>query len=1327
MDDFKIILEEVGILLSFSGEQNILQQPQSMVINKLDKLFKDGENCEENKIKFMDGLKILFECDELGESVYMQCVYKKIVEDEGGNITQNVIKQDSLVKLLLNTELQTQIIEIILNNIADTVINDEENIRKLNMLLNSLRYLSFLLEPDILSTKLLEILQIAPVLMQYEILYAIPEILPDKANEVAATDLSKLLSSNTDITGALIECLNALNLSKSIRREVQEQIVNEVLTSRNIDLFPILYEFLITDCNLESIQYILLKIRTVLNNIFSNTAQDIDKESIKVIIIGKIKNSSAIFKEIFNGWLMVISNVNADRDHKPIDLLLLFILRSISANKKQLIDNLFKKRIKSKLFKLSLVRTCLKDYFNTEILQECLTSIVEIGNVLLKNKKEHLLTEFATEMYKYAFLNKASTFVQRQIILQNLILQTGLYDQENISPVLNVFTQLLEDKTILKQHHLKLLELLEKLDMFDLRDVRTVFDILCSVIYYERDDESMSSIQNELHILIRKHVTCSKNFLKHRGIVCSIVLAKHIATTEEDDRSEIEFDSESILDISRLPSTAAKEGAKLLQLAYSATCNLPILKALYYDELSSMLTSASDMDKYFLSWLFETITQHFQDVFVTEAVENNSIDGINLTSQFCINATEEMEANININVAGLTMSTTCTESNPIIVLAPIFRLLRLLHHIQHDGNLTSIDALLGCGIIMPHIEILDNFSTSQVNKIADCVFHCINWFREIISAFTSQKLKAIRRKVLKRLNDLIELENLLNECVEYSPGHKLPDSYFNNVVAQSNKLGSPKKIEAIRPRKRQKLNETEPNTTIVSIVATPAQIASSNKKGKINIKFVEFREIDIDTIKLLKYPIGGSTIEETPSTQQTNLNLKQFNFLVNDFTRKLYTCLKGKSASFSNVYMVEPKKLITDCCKLLPTIGKQLKTIVNSLNMIQDECEGLNAAELFSEEAKELKIGFKTIMEMFSLVYSWSGFQQNDNYDLLVTCLKSSIDNYSTPDDLISVNALVRIFLKKLADYEKNCLQLQTAVFLIETMKELYCTCSMTPEYKKIIEEVSENMLKRRWYNTSSNIDTGKHAFVQLDIIIGTYFENRTIKFIAKFTTELEGDVSKLQTKSDYLKMLPSVDKANFHVLYKGICHALQERLKVEIQSLANNQHLTLWKTTTKTLEQLIAIVKIKESRGNFLSFFKKAHGILKIFLNKGIPILQIMLKSNPNEVISILKSIQITTRFLHNLCCHSKLTKDSTLIRFVPYCKCTLETIIYRVKAALIANGCTSSFWMGNLKNKDLYGDIIASQTTSTSELTEDTEEMLPEDDEELFMDEDDTANQEI
>lgn len=48
-----------------------------------------------------------------------------------------------------------------------------------------------------------------------------------------------------------------------------------------------------------------------------------------------------------------------------------------------------------------------------------------------------------------------------------------------------------------------------------------------------------------------------------------------------------------------------------------------------------------------------------------------------------------------------------------------------------------------------------------------------------------------------------------------------------------------------------------------------------------------------------------------------------------------------------------------------------------------------------------------------------------------------------------------------------------------------------------------------------------------------------------------------------------------------------------------------------------------------------------------------------------------------------------------IPTLRETVAQLMYKVQAALAANQCSSGFWAGNLKNKDLNGEEILSQVT--------------------------------
>ena len=52
-------------------------------------------------------------------------------------------------------------------------------------------------------------------------------------------------------------------------------------------------------------------------------------------------------------------------------------------------------------------------------------------------------------------------------------------------------------------------------------------------------------------------------------------------------------------------------------------------------------------------------------------------------------------------------------------------------------------------------------------------------------------------------------------------------------------------------------------------------------------------------------------------------------------------------------------------------------------------------------------------------------------------------------------------------------------------------------------------------------------------------------------------------------------------------------------------------------------------------------------------------------------------------------------------------------MKAVLVADNCPEAFWMGNLKNKNIQGEVIATQQSVEDEdQVEDCDEQLPDDD---------------
>lgn len=77
-----------------------------------------------------------------------------------------------------------------------------------------------------------------------------------------------------------------------------------------------------------------------------------------------------------------------------------------------------------------------------------------------------------------------------------------------------------------------------------------------------------------------------------------------------------------------------------------------------------------------------------------------------------------------------------------------------------------------------------------------------------------------------------------------------------------------------------------------------------------------------------------------------------------------------------------------------------------------------------------------------------------------------------------------------------------------------------------------------------------------------------------------------------------------------------------------------------------------------------------------------------------LLKNSFHNLRFFQlQFCFISKAIKDTAIIAMIPQLRETLSQLMYKIQAAVVGNDCSSIFWAGNLKNKDLHGDEILSQ----------------------------------
>ncbi|KAL5581637.1 hypothetical protein UlMin_014079 [Ulmus minor] len=147
-----------------------------------------------------------------------------------------------------------------------------------------------------------------------------------------------------------------------------------------------------------------------------------------------------------------------------------------------------------------------------------------------------------------------------------------------------------------------------------------------------------------------------------------------------------------------------------------------------------------------------------------------------------------------------------------------------------------------------------------------------------------------------------------------------------------------------------------------------------------------------------------------------------------------------------------------------------------------------------------------------------------------------------------------------------------------------------------------------------------------------------------------------------------------------GAQHETVEELLVKLQQSVNVvvSLASLCRNSDKVTVHAMAV----KYGGKFVDSF------LKVF-----DFLRAQFEGHRESVIQMVKELQKATRTIQTLCSEAKGLKQTAITSKIPATKRSMERFLFHVKALLhtTSSGCT--FWMGNLKHKDLMGQVVSSQ----------------------------------
>ncbi|KAM7422523.1 hypothetical protein PAMA_010526 [Pampus argenteus] len=1366
---FSVFLRGAGVTLRQDGTSNEIAVDQVVFQKRIQKQLQKSPRYPGIVQEFLTGLESHIEDPESFRNCLLPCVPLL----PNGDLSCVSSFQESLLRMLLGIEmLQTLIINTLLEKLPEFMFDGtgDGGLSVPRIIINQLKWLDRVVDSKELAAKLMELVSVAPVEVQRDIITSLPEILEDSQHNDIARQLNSLLQENTQLTVPILDALSSLNLSSSLLTEVREAVM-ATLAAVQLEDLPVVVKFILHSvsasdayevvCNLRKkleleqcvLPPVLQASQRCLKNkgaaVSASTPAAASSQDSVTLILDGIKSAVRFQKTISEAWLKAIESVDEVEDHKVIDLLVLFILHSTNANQSRRgAERVLKVKVRTGQIQEALLQKTFRDYI--QVMRGYFTSILALAQSLLR-APDPCVVPFGGHMYRHSF-TVFDSYCQQEVV-GSLVTHVCSGVGGEVDMALELLCGLVTEKPAeMALYAVFVKGILDYMDNLTPQQIRRLFHVLSRLAFGQQ--QQGSHIQDDMHIVIRKQLSSTVPKYKRIGIIGAIMIVGSMGAL----RPKVKESQNG-----SLPQETLRQVTALLELVQSSSESSPEAAALYYDELANLILS-STLDPQVQEMIGKSVLDDFQEDFVVDL-------GPDITGSFPFPVREmynldeeESQGGIAINLMpllaidlqnkGEQQSQTKKAHKRVspLCLSPFFRLLRLCEEKQHHGDLEEIDALLGCPLILTDMDIVDkmeSLSKAEREFLCTLLFHTINWFREVINAFCRQKETEMKVKVMTRLQNITYLQSLLEKALAGSPGYVPPVANFDGEstdgiihsstapVNKTKKDGSGRKRKAPGKNSSGSSSQLEEGTEAEETQQEQPEM-EKEKEVRQGVSLVSyrlfFRELDMEVLSVLQCGLLSRSLLDselnTKVQEEVLLGPAELVFLLEDMLRKLEFCLTAapakrapflkvradKSVGFSHLQQKSSKDIASWCIQLLPALCSHLENCHNHFQTLLSENNGVvDGPATDIQEHQLMSSCYHLLLQVLNTTFSWSGFSQPGQWSLLKKALGVLAGRLKEGVAELNLEQLVKHSFEYLLNFNSTMPSLSTALCL----SQLLCTVSerggKPAAYREQTASLARRFLSQEWLTASGEKERGNKFNEALHTLLHTYLEH--VDDILKAVEEIAGEgISELlnASKDESSASWPTLNRQTFLVFYKVLMAELEKAVRkipggkisdnMEIQS----EKLLTWNLAVRDFHILVNLVKVFDSRLVLNVCLKYGRLFLESFLKLGMPLLDYSFKRHKEDVQSLLKTFQLSTRQLHHMCGHSKIRQDTSLTNHVPALKKSLELFIYRVKAMLTLNNCQEAFWMGNLKNRNLKGEEILSQRSQESEEEEDEERSL-------------------
>ncbi|KAK8808482.1 hypothetical protein WA158_008383 [Blastocystis sp. Blastoise] len=1220
-------------------------------------------------------------------------IFLRTSENDDLQISHYGVSQDSVCRLLMRLDtLQKNILDILLDKVIENGSDEYEDGSLIQLILMQFRWLSFIrLEHNSICDSLLQALQTCSVSVQKELIYILPELINEDQIDTVFSQLCSLLISEKPLISTIYTCLQNISLTSNQIQRYRDTYVNN-LTTCNIQDIPSIVNFLLSCTDHDICTDIISILR---NNIKPNTwkSDDVNPRDYELMMVEYISIATNTHTNLCKQYMRILHNTDSS-NYLFLDYWMYYILYA-NPQYTNYVRFVFPRKFTRYPANSTLHLDTLKGHSLSlnKYYSSILALIGELGNT-----SSIRCREIAREMYVCLF-TEFSDLVHQQELISTLVcnITTGASTPtNNYLPILSL--HVLKDLTVsptdtqLNVFRPFIRGLLDYTDMMTEKQIQVLFEVLVRLSLI--DDSRGGGGLDELTILTRKYLHRPMLRQKRVGVIGGVISMKEFTYKKYEVPEYYKHPDLYEQEIMNVTSDCIRF-YKLL----SSSCSQEVdLKIYLYTQLSLWVKHAF-IPPLFLFELNSRIRSEFESLYIQDiqvtvpSYTSMYIHADQIPIDYQYNLDQD-NTTIALNLFSLAISPSLKTRLSLYLLPANLRLLAITDVLNNpEDGLAGIDGLLGCPILSPREST--NFKTYG-NEEKECIYICkyatILWITELLNVFILEKDTDIRIKVCSRLNLLHVLEGEFTSL----------STCFSSLYIYT---GS-------------------------AIVTTPTQTKS---KSSLYIPL-----LSPDFIKILWWRDIQFNLSASPAVSSSpSLSIYSLARILKDMN--IYITLTDEAKKKKSIYEDE----MIDIHQLLTVWGNykiyvSLKNVMDYIISIitgksADEVDLAGKSALYDCIHSILLIYINTfsiptvynaiepyIYKIFC-VYDSDASQKISQPDLessdhngtqLLSSIHSCYTYFSDMLDIITsndinivlidwVNTLVSIYvdmyINKKENEEKEVLLAYkhkegTYNLLRKIQQDHEGFCPITAE----LSDLCLSVLKKMTLRTAGGSDA---LFLKKLLTLYVLYSKDVLHTIEEIYQDFKSMIDQ-QTVP-----FPSLTPSSLHIYYSILIQLLTQEYTYFHKHIVGSDLYTqamIIQTYCVSIDGIIAFTKKFDHKVIISSSLRYYTQFISLFLSHSLPILSSLFPRDQKTVISIIRSMQKSTRQVQALCSHSKVVKDTSMSVYIPKLKKYLESYLFEIKKLLGDNGCIEAFWLGNLKTRHIDG----SEVQVEEELEEDDDE---------------------